>query len=434
MLEISSKILLIVFFIVASGLFAMTEMALVAARKPRLKQRAKDGHAGAKAALALSEAPSDMLATAQIGITLIGLLAGAEASEELGPPLAAWFRSIDFATSFADGLAKTIVLTSTTVLSIVLGELIPKRLALAHAEAVASLTARPMRFLSRLCAPIVRALGRSTDAILRGFGVKPSDDIAVTDDEVRHLLDQGIRAGNFEFVERLMVDNLFKLSDRRAGSIMTPRQDLVWLDVADTQEDLHRKISSNNHARYIVADGDLDHVVGVVRVRDLLKKSLAGAKVDLKSAIQKPLYVPETLPALKLLEMFKRKRQHMALVLDEYGGLQGIVTLGDVLESILGDIPDHGEYNEPDAVQRDDGSWLLDGGMDVEKVRALLHLPELTDDEKQSFSTLAGFVMYHLGRVPAIGEHFEHEGARFEVVDLDGRRIDRVLAERKRPN
>lgn len=426
-----TAIVLIALFALANGLFAMSEMALIASRKPRLKQRAKDGDHGAKAALALSESPSDFLATAQIGITLLAVLSGS-LEKGVSEPLAAWIGGIDFLAPYATALSRTLVFLAITLLSIFLGELVPKRLALAHAEAIASVSARPMRALSKLCTPIVRVLGFSTDRFVKVLGIRPGNEPAVTDDEVRHLLDQGIRAGNFEFVERLMVDNLFKLSDRRAGSIMTPRQDLTWLDVSDSQTELHNKISSNNHARYIVADGDLDHVVGVVRIRDLLKKSLAGSKVDLKSAIQKPLYVPETLPALKLLEMFKRKRQHMALVLDEYGGLQGIVTLGDVLESILGDIPDHGEYTEPDAVQRDDGSWLLDGGMDVEKVRSILHLPELTDDERQSFSTLAGFVMYHLGRVPAIGDHFEFEGARFEVVDLDGRRIDRVLAERKK--
>jgi putative hemolysin len=432
MAGITTEIILIVLLVIANGLFAMSEMALVASRKARLKQRAKDGDAGAKAALALAEAPSDLLATAQIGITLVGVLAGAFGGATIAEALEAWLKTFPAVASFAHGLALFIVVAAITLLSILFGELVPKRLALAHAEGIASFTARPMRLLSKLCTPIVRVLGKSTDAFVKVLGIKPGNEPAVTDDEVRHLLDQGIRAGNFEFVERAMVDNLFKLSDRRVGSILTPRQDLSWLDVSDSQDEIHRKISADNHARYIVADGDLDHVIGVVRVRDLLKKSLVGARVDLKAAVQKPVYVPETLPALKLLEMFKRKRQHMALVLDEYGGLQGIVTLGDVLESILGDIPDHGESSEPEAVQRDDGSWLLDGGMDVEKVRSLLHLPELTDDERQSFSTLAGFVMYHLGRVPAIGDHFEFEGARFEVVDLDGRRIDRVLAERKR--
>ncbi len=430
----SFEIILIVLLVVANGLFAMSEMALVASRKARLKQRAKEGVAGAKVALELAEAPSDFLATAQIGITLVSVIASAFGGAKLADPLAAWLEQFPAVAAYSTAIALTTVVAGITLLTIFIGELVPKRLAIAHAEAIACVAARPMRVLAKICTPLVHVLGRTTDWIVKVVGVKKTgDEPVVTDDEVRHLLDQGMRAGNFEFVERLMVDNLFKLSDRRVGSIMTPRQDVVWLDVAEPLAEIHRKISADNHARYIVADGDLDHVIGVVRIRDLLKKSLAGAKIDLKVAVQKPLYVPETLPALKLLEAFKRRRQHMALVLDEYGGLQGIATLADVLESILGDIPDHGEYSEPDAVQRDDGSWLLDGGIDVEKVRTILSMPPSTEDERQSFSTLAGFVMYHMGRVPNIGDHFEHENVRFEVVDLDGRRIDRVLAQKSAP-
>jgi putative hemolysin len=265
---------------------------------------------------------------------------------------------------------------------------------------------------------------------VRLFGIRPGTAETVTDDEVRHLLDQGMRAGSFEQVERLMVDNVFKLSDRRVGSIMTPRQDIVWLDLDDSPAAIHRKFSEHNHSRYVVAQGDLDRVLGIVRVRDLLKRSLVGGRIELKSALQEPLYVPETLPALKLLEMFKRRRQHAALVLDEYGDLKGIVTIGDVLESIVGDIPDHGEMQEIDAVQRDDGSWLLDGGMDIEKVCGLLRTAPPSPVDRESFDTLAGFVMYHLGRVPRIGDHFETASVRYEVVDMDGMRIDRVLAQK----
>lgn len=424
------EIFFVIVLVFANGLFAMSEMALVAARKALLKQRAKEGDDKAKAALALAEAPSDFLATAQIGITLVGVLAGAFGGATIAESLTAWLEGFDAIAHYAGAIALFVVVAVITLLQIFLGELIPKRLALAHAEGIAIASARPMRLLSRLCAPLVHVLGRSTDAVLKLLGVKVGAEQAVTDDEVRHLLDQGLRAGSFEVVERLLVDNVFKLSDRRVGSIMTPRQDIVWLDPEDSLADLHKKLAEHNHARYPVAQGDLDQIVGVVRVRDLLKRSILGGKIDLRAAVQKPLYVPETLPALKLLEMFKRKRQHMALVLDEYGGLQGLVTVGNVLESIVGDIPDHGEVVEPESVQRDDGSWLLDGGMDIDKVVALLQLPNPTPDERDAFTTLAGFVMYHLGRVPTIADHFEIENVRFEVVDMDGRRIDRVLVHR----
>jgi putative hemolysin len=421
-------IVFVLLLIVANGLFAMSELALVAARKARLKKRASDGDAAAKVALELAEKPSDFLATTQIGITLVGVLAGAYGAEKVADPLAVWLATIGPLADYATPIALALVVGTITVLSIVVGELVPKRLALAHAEAIARIAARPMRLLSRICAPLVHVLGKSTDGLVKLFGVKAGEFETVTDDEVRHLIDQGLRAGSFEVVERLLVDNVFKLSDRRVGSIMTPRADIIWLDTKDTPAQIHRKIAAANHARYIVADGDLDHVIGVVRIRDLLRKSLVGTPIDLRTFVQKPIYVPETLAAFKLLEMFKRKQQHVALVLDEYGELQGIVTIGDVFESIVGGIPDHGEHPEPDAVQRDDGSWLLDGGMDIVEAASVLQIPPPDEEDLASFSTLAGFIMFHLDRIPTTGEHFEHQGLRFEVVDMDGRRVDRVLA------
>lgn len=430
MTQILLDFLAILALLLANGVFAMSEMALVAARRARLQEKASAGDKRAIAAVELAKDPADFLATLQLGITIVGTLAGAVGGATLARVLAERFAMVPVLEPYSGFLGLASVVVIITFLEITIGELVPKRLALRHPERISMLIARPMRIAIKVCAPVVKLLNRASDLLVKRTTASEGEGSPVTEEEIRILLDQGIRAGTFELVERAMISNVFRLSDRRVGGLMTHRADVVWLDVSDPPEEVRRKMQESNHARYVVAEGDLDHVVGIVRVRDLLPNAIAGERFDLRAALQKPLFIPETLPAFKVMEMFKRTRQHLALVLDEYGGFQGLVTIGDILGSIVGDIPDHGEVVEHEAVQREDGSWLLDGAIDMERVRDLLRLPAFPPEEKNEYSTLAGFTLFRLGHIPQVGEQFDWNGVRFEVVDLDGQRIDRLLVHR----
>jgi putative hemolysin len=420
------ELLIIFLLLLANGVFAMSEMAVVSARKARLQQLADEGDARARAALELAANPNRFLATVQVGITLVGVLAGAFGGATVAEEIEARLSHIPLLAPHGETIGIVVVVLGLTYLSLVIGELAPKRLALNNAERIASLVAAPMQALSRLASPIVRLLGVSTDAIIRLLGVKPSSEPSVTQEEIKVLIDQGRAIGVFEESEQDMIERVLRLDERRVGAVMTPRTHIVWLDMDDTLEELRRKIADSQHSRFPVVREGVDNVLGVVRAKDLLTQSLSGQPLDLKALLRPALFVPESTSALRMLELFKQKGTHVALVTDEYGGVQGLVTHNDILETIAGAVPSS-EGDEPQAVRREDGSWLLDGLLDIERFKEVFDLDALPDEAHGGYQTVGGFVMSQVDSIPAVGQRFEWGGLRFEVVDMDGRRVDKVL-------
>ncbi len=424
--NITLEILVILLLFLANGVFAMSEFAVVSAKKSRLQERSNKGDAGARTALELANAPEDFLSSVQIGITLIGILTGALGGATIAEALAAGLKRIPLLSPYSEAIGVGIVVVCLTYLSLVIGELVPKRLALNNPERIASAVARPMRLLSTLTSPAVRLLTTSTDGLLRVLRVKPSAEPPVTEEEIQVLIEQGTQAGVFEEAEQDMVTGIFRLGDQQVSTIMTPRTEIVWLDLEDSAEETRRKITASAHTQFPVGQGSLDNILGVVQSKGLLTRCMAGQPLDLKAVFQRALLVPETKPVLQVIELFRESRTHIALVIDEYGGLQGMVTINDILEGIVGDLPVVGEA-QPGAVQREDGSWLLDGLMPVDEFKEILQMGELPGEHRGYYHTLGGFVMTRLGRIPSAADHFEWGKFRFEVMDMDGRRVDKVL-------
>jgi putative hemolysin len=423
----SLEILIIFVLIIANGVFSMSEMAIVSARKVRLQQLANQGDAKARVALKLAESPNNFLSTVQVGITLIGILTGAFGGATIASRLALYVKRIPFLAIYSEQISFGIVVLIITYLSLIIGELVPKRLALNNPERIAAVVAIPMRALAALASPVVHLLSASTDMVLRVLGIAPSVEPLVTEEEIKILIEQGTEAGTFEEAEQDMVERVFRLGDRSVISFMTPRPDIVWLDLEDSQEENRQKLSENNYSRYPVCQGGLDNVLGIIPVTDLLSRSFRGEHIDLTVGLRQPVFIPESTRGLKVLELFKQTATHMALIVDEYGVIQGLLTLNDIMSEIVGDVPaSPGEY-EPQAVQREDGSWLVDGMIAVEEFFELFGMKELEFEERGSYQTLGGFVITHLGRIPAAADYFEWEGMRIEVMDMDGNRVDKVL-------
>ncbi|AFY50463.1 CBS domain-containing protein [Nostoc sp. PCC 7524] len=427
MSSITFEILIILVLIIANGVFSMSEMAIVSARKVRLQQLANQGDAKARAALKLAESPNNFLSTIQVGISLIGILTGAFGGATIASRLAVHIRRIPFLALYSEAISFGIVVLIITYLSLIVGELVPKRLALNNPERIAATVAIPMRALAALASPAVHLLSASTEMVLRTLGITPSEEPLVTEEEIKILIEQGTEAGTFEAAEQDMVERVFRLGDRPVNSFMTPRPDIVWLDLDDSQEENRQKLSENAYSRYPVCQGGLDNVLGMIPVTDLLARSFRGEHLDLTVGLRQPVFVPESTRGLKVLELFKQTATHMALVVDEYGVIQGLLTLNDIMSEIVGDVPaTPGEY-EPQAVQREDGSWLLDGMLPVEEFLELFGMVELEFEERGSYQTLGGFVITHLGRIPTAADHFQWRGMRIEVMDMDGNRVDKVL-------
>jgi putative hemolysin len=424
---VPAQILLILALILANGLFSMAEMALVSARKARLQQKADDGDKRAQVALDLASKPSQLLSMVQIGITLIGILIGALSGAEIADGLSGLFALVPFLRPLAHPLALVLVVIVITFISLVLGELVPKRLALNSPEKIALAFAIPMQTVARIAKPFVHILSGTTEAVVRLMGIKLSTEPSITEEEFHVLLEQGTEAGVFEEAEQDMVESVLTLGDRRVSSLMTPRHEIVWLDPEDLTAEITQKILTSGYSRFPVAHESLDSILGEVNAKDLLIRSLNGLPFDLKASLCRPLYVPEVMPVLAVLEQFRQEETQMALVVDEYGSLTGLITLNDILEMIVGELPSTETGDDPDAVQREDGSWLLDGMVPIDDLKELLHLEELPGEDQGLFNTLAGFITTFLGRMPAVADHFTWEGQRFEVVDMDGNRIDRVL-------
>ncbi len=424
------EILIVVGLILLNGAFAMSEMAVVSARRTRLQQWARQGDARALAALALHNSPNVFLSTIQIGITLIGILSGAVGEALIADDIEAFLGRLPLVADYREGIAITIVVVGITYLSLVVGELVPKRLALLSPEKIASLVAAPMRMLSRLAYPAVWLLGGSVDAVLRLLRARPSAESPVTEDEIQALIEEGARTGVFLKEERDLLKNVIRLADRPVETLMTARGEIVWLDLDDPIEVNAREMRENPHARFPVARGNLDRVVGIVQSKDLLAHMLAGGASDLQAVMRPPLRVPLSVSPLRLLELFRASPLHVVLVTGLHGEIKGLVTLHDVLEAIVGTLPTEELAAESRLMQREDGSWLMDGLLAVDELKEVLGVPSLPDEAAGAYETVGGFVLSHLGRVPAIGEHFDWGRWRFEVVDMDGRRIDRVLVGR----
>lgn len=419
------EIIIIILLIIANGIFSMAEMAVVSARKALLRQKAEEGDAGAGVALELASEPNQFLSTIQIGITLVATLAGAFGGATIAGELSSALQGYPIVGPYSNAVSIVLVVLVITYLSLVIGELVPKRIALNSPERISSAIAAPMRAFSRLASPVIFVLSASTDLVLRALGVKPYVEPTVTEEEIKILIDQGTTAGVIEEEEQDILERVFRLGDQKADSIMTPRNEIVWLDIDDPPEEIQRKITSGPFSLFPVCRRRLDNVLGVVQAKDLLPCSMLDGKVDIKSSLLPPLFIPESMRALKVLERFKETGIHLAIVMDEYGSVQGILTLTNLLEAMVGDIPHIEELAEPMIVKRDNGSWLVDGALPVEEFKDAFQIDELPEEDL--YQTVGGFIMMHLERVPSTGDHFEWGGYRFEVVDMDEHRVDKIL-------
>ena len=423
----ATDIAIIILLILANGFFSMAEFALISARAARLQKRAAKGDAGAATALELARDPTPFLSTIQIGITLIGILTGAFGGATIAGSLAGVFYDVPLLVPYSQPLAVTIVVVAITYLTLVIGELVPKRVAMTRADQIASLVSRPIQYLSLVAAPLVRVLSVSTEGILMLLGARRTSGPEVTEEDVRVLIGQATRAGVFLEAEQDMVESIFRLGDRRVSVLMTPRPDVVAVDVEDPPEMNWQRMIESEHVYFPVYRDHLDNLLGVVSVRSLWERMIKGEPPDISEVIEPALFVPESVMALSVLEEFKTSGARLAYITDEYGVFQGLVTAHDIMEAIVGDIPSAEQPSEAMAVRREDGSWLLDGMIPIDEFRDLFDAGTLPGEERGYYQTLGGFVMMYLERTPDVGDRFTWDDLRFEVVDMDGYRVDKVL-------
>jgi putative hemolysin len=418
------ELVILIGLLVVNGVFAMSELAMVSARKARLQPLADEGDLDAQATLQLLEAPDRFLSTVQIGITLIGVIAGVFGGSTLAEDFAVTIeQQIPALAPYADAVAAGSVVLLTTYLSLVIGELVPKRLAIQNPEPIAMTVARPMQRLSRVTAPLVSFLSGSTNLIVWLLGAKPSDEPSVTQTEVLSMIEQGIEGGVFAAAEQKMVQGVFDLDDTMVREIVTPRTDIIWLDIEDSHAAIRQKITDNVFSAYPVCREDIDNVVGVIHSRDLLLHLLQSETIHLESVMKTPLFIPETVAVSKVLRRFQDTGMHIALIVGEHGGVEGLVTLTDIIEEIFGDV----DRADPQITRRDDGSYLLDGYMPIAHFEDLFpHIP-LPEAEHGEYHSVAGFVLLRLGRIPEAGDSFVWHEHRFEVMDMDGVRVDKIL-------
>lgn len=426
------ELLFIFFLILLNGAFAMSELAVVSSRRARLKRMVTRGSRGASAALRLIDDPSRFLSTVQIGITLIGIGAGAYGGATIGEEFGAWLNlSFPALAPYGEAIGMGLVIMAITYLSLIFGELVPKRLALHNPERIAVIVAPPMLWLSKAAAPLVWFLKVSIDAILRLLKRDMPRENTVTEDEVKSLITEGTQSGIFVPQEREMIEGVLRLADRTVRMIMTPRNEVVWLDVNADPKLIQRQIAESGFSHFPVCRGALDELIGIVHAKDLLDATLRGEPLTVAKYIHEPMVVPESTPSLRLLEQFKKTGVHIAVVVDEFGMVEGVATLTDIMESIVGELTEKGEKPTLETVQREDGSWLVDGMMPIDEFEDRVGLHGLKSTGK--FETVGGFVLHVLGHFPVTGEHFMYEGTRFEVVDMDGHRVDKVLVHPPKP-
>ncbi|MEZ4669502.1 MAG: hemolysin family protein [Anaerolineae bacterium] len=418
------EIIVIAVLIVANGVLSMAEIAVVSSRKVRLEQMAQDGNAGAKRALELLQSPNRFLSTVQIGITLVSVLQGAFAGASLSHPFAALLARIPVLQPVSETLAFLIVVVIITYLSLVIGELVPKRVGLQNPEQIASWLAPIMVRLALMTAPVVQLLSISTDTLLRFMRVRPSSSPPVTDAEINALIREGIQAGVFEASEQAMVAGVMGLDDQRVDALMTPRLEIAWVDLDDPLEDNLQVILNSPHSRFPAAHESLDRIAGIIRAKDVLDLVVQDKVIDLNSCLREALFIPETATASRALELFKISTGHIALVISEHGGVEGLLTLNNLIEQVFG------TFETPQATQREDGSWLMDGLLPASELKIIFELKELPDESERHYQTLGGLMMTYLGRIPSVTDHFEWNNLRFEVIDMDGNRVDKVLVQR----
>ena len=423
------EILIILTTVAITAFFAMAEMGTVSASKARLQSLAEEGSLRAKTALELADQPTKFLSTVQVGITFAGILGAIYGGAPLGVKFEPFFRDCPVAwiASHAKTIAEGLVSFGIGTVTVVFGELIPKRVALFYPNGTAMALAGPMLGIARLAAPLIRLMSLCADGVLKLFGLRKQGGPDVSEDEVRMLIDQGMESGVFHAGERDMVEGVLALDRLSAGGLMTPRARVVWINVNDPDEVNWRKVAGSGHTYFPVHDGTPDRVLGVVTVKALWANLALAGRAEIKNLVTPSFTVPMTMSATKLLELFKHERRHMVLVTDDFGSVRGIVTLNDVLESIVGDIPTEMKSAPAEARRRDDGSWLVDGMMEVGALKELLEIRELPGESRGYYHTLAGFILFRLGRIPKPADKLECAGWIFEIMDMDGQRIDKVL-------
>lgn len=424
---VALELFLIFVLVVANGVFSGSEIAIVSARKIRLEQLAKRGNRKARLALKLANSPNNFLSAVQIGITLIGILSGAVGGATVARRLGEFLQTIPPLQPYANPLGIFLVVSLITYLSLVVGELVPKRIALSNPEKIACNVAPVMQWLARLTSPIVYLLGFSTDGLLRLLGISNQEESPITEEEIRVLIRQGTQAGMIEEAEQEMVERVFRLGDRPVKTLMTPRTSIAWLDVESDWAENQQEILETPYSRFPVGRDSLDDCLGFVRVKDILNCQWSGQPINLESLVQPPLFVAESTRSLNVLEMFRESGTHLALITDEYGGIEGLVTLNDLMEAIVGNIPNDDEIEEPQIIERADGSYLLDGLLSIDEFKELFDIETLSNEEEGNYHTLGGFVIESLGKIPQSGESFTSDGLQVEVVDMDSIRIDKVL-------
>ncbi|HOT53513.1 MAG TPA: hemolysin family protein [Anaerolineaceae bacterium] len=430
-MPVYANILIIAVLFYFNGIFAKYEIAMVSARKTRLQQRSDDGNRGAADALELLKDPNQQyLSTIQIMITMIDTLAGGIGGAMLANPLAEVLHKVSWLAPAADTVALIFVVVVITYFSIVLGELIPKRIAVSKPEDVVCQLSPAIRKLTRLMRPLTRLLSTSTSLGIKLLRIDTQAEPSITEDEIKVFIEQGRDIGLIEQTESDMFSGIFRLGDRRVDVLMTPRTDLEWIDIEDDQHTIISELMHSEYSRIPVGRGSLDDVLGMVNIKELIGIDLHSPNFHLTDYIREPMFVPENMQALKVFEQFRATGTHQALVIDEYGGVQGMVTLYDVLEAIVGEIPLDAEDQEQEVVQRADGSYLLDGMLPIDEIKELLDFDELPDEGRAGYQTLSGFVMNQLGSIPRVGQTFTWDTYQFEVVDMDGRRVDKVLVTR----
>jgi putative hemolysin len=419
----TGEILVILLLILLNGFFALSEMALVSAKRSRLQAAAEQGRAGARSALALLEDPTTFLSAIQIGITLIGILTGVFS----GAALTAWLSQIligyGLEGRYIEEISFGIVVVLVTFVSLIIGELVPKRVALSHAESLAIFVAPVMRVFARTMAPAVWLLRTSVNLVLKIVPVSSAPQAAVTEDDVRALVAEGTHAGVFLASERRLLEGVMALADRKVGSIMIPRQDVIWLDLDEPLETIWQQAKESGHARFLVARGKLDNLLGMISLADL-SEVLHRGRLDTERDLQPALHIPDSISVLQLLDQFQKSSTHLAVVTDEYGDIEGITTPIDILKAIAGELPELGSRERPEMVNRADGSWLVDGHLSIEELQQKLGRRDMVG---RDYHTVAGFVLARLGRIPKAGDTLTWRDLKIEIMDMDGVRIDKVL-------
>lgn len=428
------EIIIIVLLTALNGVFAMSEIALVSSRRSRLEQKAKKGSRGAKTALELLENPEYFLSTVQVGITLIGIIAGAYGGVALSEDLIPYLEQISWLGDYVDEVAFTLVVAFITYLSLIIGELVPKTIAINNPEKITITLAPIMKVLSIITYPIVAFLSFSTQVMLKLFRIKERKEPPVTESELKYLIDQGSRHGVIEREESEIMKSVFSLGDRKASTIMTLRKDIEWLNANDSKEDNIAKIHGSAHSKFPLCDGSIDSILGTISTKKIFEQNATGKNYKLKDIIEKPLFFPENTPAFRVLDSFRKERIHIGYVVDEYGSTEGVITLHDLIENLVGEMPDIGEVVEPLVRIRDDGSWLIDGRIVIEDLKEAIEIDELPDEYTGGYATLGGLLVYEMRKIPKEGDKVQIEDYTFEIIDMDGNRIDKVMVKKEEKN